>query len=367
MSMNHFFRFLILFLIFLFTVSQPTYSQESNWTETINDARETYQRGDPQTAINRLTTLVRLGSELGTIDKKDLAEMRYLLAKIYFETQEFQKSTENLNRVFDLAPDFETDETNKEFKKRVSEVKTSSQGRTETLDLEIIEAQKSLDNMTISAGTSFHSEKGLICNPQAMSPREGYIYVKMSAALLNQTINDITFDFKELKMINESGKEALLLYLATFDDGEKCYTNLNINPPTIKAKSKTNIELLAIAEEDCPGIRLRYRDSSAVIVDVKSLSITTEEAKATSEEVVVKTKTIIIGQELSVDHKGKELTVYLQRIIPGKKNTYLGSTYFEELPEDLKQQAQEQGYHQGDVVKISLGEEKGSMKILPAE
>lgn len=84
-----------------------------------------------------------------------MVEGYYLLGKIYFERQEFTKADENLNRLFELSPDFSEEETNPDFKARVNAIRNLRKNMAGGLELELINVIKTNDAMDIAKRVFF--------------------------------------------------------------------------------------------------------------------------------------------------------------------------------------------------------------------
>ncbi|MDY0295806.1 MAG: hypothetical protein RB296_00635 [Acidobacteriota bacterium] len=115
---------LLLFSWFTLTVDLAWAGQQSEGDELLK-ARQMYQQGDYEGSIKVLDEFI---GKLKAIvaQKKNVAEAFYLLAKVYYTVGEDQKVDENLRKVFDTYPAYETREVDVEFARRVEEARQAA-------------------------------------------------------------------------------------------------------------------------------------------------------------------------------------------------------------------------------------------------
>ena len=259
--------------------------------------------------------------------------------------------------------------------KNINEDKKKEQEEvSECLDLELIEVIKSTGGQYISQEVKFTQSDStieIVGIAKILQPNAGYMFILMKLNLINNADKKINFKLSNLNETTETEDKITLLYLATFDDMKKSYTNLlNINPPEIEPQSKKEIKLLAIAKDNCPILTLKYSDGNPIQVKLSSLPLSSigNEQVSESEHKQVKTiKTSVIGKALSTKFKGEEFTAYATEFIPdGKSFKALASAYFDDLPAKCKKYAIKLGYKEGEIVRFILSEYKfRSAKMLP--
>lgn len=199
---------------------------------------------------------------------------------------------------------------------------------------------------------------------ESLKPKSDYVYVKIETNLINNSDAEINFKLDKLKVINDASKELNLLYRATFDDGKKSYTVHNINPPKVMPQSKSQIELLAIAEDNCPKLTLQYQDRNPVSVELTSIPVTSLGQKTVKqpEEVTILSRRL---GPFFLKFKGENhtvYTIYLTESMPGGKNEnlLLSFAYFDNLPAKVQEYARKNGFNSGDMVAFNLlGRKKG--------
>ena len=100
----------------------PNFSFARQDEDVLLKARRLYQQGYYDDAITLLNEYIK---KIKTVaeQKRNVAKAFYQLAKVYFTVGEDNKVKENLNKVFETYPDFQTEETDLEFKERVDKVK----------------------------------------------------------------------------------------------------------------------------------------------------------------------------------------------------------------------------------------------------
>jgi tetratricopeptide (TPR) repeat protein len=112
---------LTLFFFIWFSVGVNfNYAQEE---DDLFKARRLYQQGDYEGAISSLNDFINK-FKADAARKKNVAEAFYLLAKVYFTVGEDDKVDDNLERAFETYPNFISEETDLEFKDRVTKVRT---------------------------------------------------------------------------------------------------------------------------------------------------------------------------------------------------------------------------------------------------
>jgi hypothetical protein len=358
-------------------MSSPGYTQtekDERWEKNLLEAMASHDEGNHEKAINSLSLGLKISGQLGIMDEIYQAEMHYLLAKIYFETGALDKAEESLKKLFDISPDFTKEEDNVDFRQKADAVKERFKNEDMILQIELIDAYRTNDFLDIvksamvQISTAPGEQGGLVGNIESMHiNRPGYMFLRISIHLVNYSDEDLFFNFNRLKLLS-SGEEQMLLFLARFDDDKEGFTVYNVNAPKISAKSKRAIELVSIIQEKCPSVTLQYKNVNPVPIDLSSIE-TKEEVKqpALQKEEQIVIKKLIMGKKLSAELEGEEIVVYLQEIVPGSPNTLLTSAYYDKLPVSAQEKARQMGYEAGDVVRITMSEDKGRVKIIPPE
>lgn len=142
----------------------------------------------------------------------------------------------------------------------------------EILNLEVVEATKTIDGQVISTKFIF-SSSGVVGVPKFQFPKSDCFFVMIKLNLVNNLEKKVTFEIRELKAISKKGEEQTLLYLATFNDGQKSYSNKNYTS-VVEANSKEQIELLIITKKMSELLTLQYLDENSVTLDLSSLKTT---------------------------------------------------------------------------------------------
>jgi len=368
-------RLLVVFLLVPASYVNAQSEQNEMWEKALLDARTAHEKGNHEKAISSLSLLLKISGQTGIMEEKYQAEMYYQIARIYFKIGAMSKADENLKKLFDTSPDFVKDDSDIDFKKKVDATREKAKNKDMMLQIEVLDSYKTNSMMDVAKSASIKISTipdeagGIIGNIETMKiSQPGYMFVRMSVNLVNNSDEELFFNFNRLKLAS-SDKDEILLFLAKFDDGRKGYTIYNINPPKTLPKNKNRIELLSIIQEKCQLVKLRYKDGNPVPIELSSIAVkedmkeTEKKDKATD---ATKTQTVLIGEIISIEYEGEKITVYLTRIMPESGyNTYLTSTYFDKLPLRAQENARKLGYSEGDIVRIILTDKKGSAKMLP--
>lgn len=238
----------------------------------------------------------------------------------------------------------------------------------EILGLELMEVIKSTGGQYITQKVQFSTSEDKVKTigiAKPLQPKTGHMFVLMKLNLINSTDKKITFKLSNLKAATEAEDKITLMYLATFDDKKKSYTIFNINPPEVESQGKTELKLMAIVKDTCPMLTLKYSEGNPIQVKLSSIKLSSTGNEQVTEAEHKQVRTILLGKPLSTKFKGKKFTVYLTRIIPGRKNIFLAHAYYDKLPAKVQKHAAKLGYKSGDAVNFAMGEKKGDIKILP--